>query len=228
MTNQILANTVTRVLRQPGISKIGFDLAGLLVTGQRYSMVAQAVAEGRIECHAMDKMPSQGPGELAPGMVASARYSAGKNALMFEGESFGSKVSEECTIVHEATHAIFDLFATSKNQRTLAMDDESAAVLAEALYLKLCNKPKGAFTMVIEGPHYEAWNLASEMMIETGDFISDLRTYRLKPDQTQTLRNAVAKDWNFTIRKEKDGSITDNRGAKYIYDGVVKCNSCTK
>ena len=40
MTNQILAKTVLRILRQPGLSKIGFELGGLVVTGIRYAMVA--------------------------------------------------------------------------------------------------------------------------------------------------------------------------------------------
>lgn len=106
------------------------------------------------------------------------------------------------------------------------MHDESAAVLAEALYLRLCNKPPGNFTMFIDGPQDEAMKLADRMMAETGNFERDRRTYRLWWAQTKKLRDAVARDWNFTVRKDKDGSITDARGAQYMYDGVVKCYSC--
>jgi hypothetical protein len=227
MTNQTLAKTVVRILRQPGIAKMGFELGGLVVTGMRYSMVAKAVEDGMIECHVMDKLPSQGKDELAPGMVAVARYKAELNAMIFSREDYGlAKVSEERTIVHEATHAIFDLFAKSKDDRTLAMNDESAAVLAEALYIELCDKPPGNFTMFIDGPQDEAMKLAKTMMAETGNFDRDRRTYFLKPQQTQKLRDAVARDWNFTIREEKDGSITNSTGVQYIYDGVVKCYSC--
>jgi len=227
MTNQKLANTVLRILRQPGISKMGFELGGLVVTGVRYSMVAKAVEDGKIECQVMDKLPSQGKDELATGMVAVARYKAELNAMIFSREDYGStKVSEETTVVHEATHAIFDLFAKSQDDRTLAMNDESAAVLAEALYLRLCDKPPGSFAMFIDGPQDEALKLADRMMAETGDFERDRRTYFLKPQQTQKLRDAVARDWNFTIRVEADGSVTNSTGIQYIYDGVVKCYSC--
>lgn len=227
MTNQTLAKTVTRILRQLGMWKINFELGGLIVTGQRYAMVAKAVEEGKIECRVVDKLPSQGKDELAPGMVSVARYKAELNAMIFSSENYGSaKVSEEKTIVHEATHAMFDLFAKSQDDRTLAMNDESAAVLAEALYLRLCDKNVGNFAMFIDGPQDEALKLADRMMAETGDFERDRRTYSLKPQQTQKLRDAVARDWNFTIRVEKDGSVTNSTGVQYIYDGVVKCYSC--
>ena len=227
MTNQKLAKTVTGILRQPGIWKIGFDMHGLTVTGMRYSMVAKAVEDGKIECHVVDQLRSQDKDHLAPGMVTVARYSAELNAMIFPRETYGSaKVSEETVVVHEATHAIFDLFAKSSDDRTLAMSDESAAVLAEALYLRLCNKNPGNFTMFIDGPQDEAMKLADRMIAQTGNFNRDQRTYFLKPQQTQKLRDAVGKDWNFTIRAETDGSVTDSTGVQYIYDGVVKCYSC--
>jgi hypothetical protein len=227
MTNQTLANTVLRILRQPGFNKIGFSLGGLVVTGVRYSMVAKAIEESKIECHVVDKFASQGADELAPGMSTVARYSADLNAMIFSREDYGSvKASEQRTIVHEATHAIFDLFATSKDDRTLSINDESAAVLAEALYIRLCGKPPGNFTMFIDGPQDEALKLADKMMEATGDFERDRRTYSLKPAQTKKLRDAVAVDWNFTRTVEPTGIISDRTGTQYIYNGVVKCYSC--
>ncbi len=227
MTNQTLARTVTRVLRQLGMWKINFQLDGLVVTGQRYAMVAKAVEEGKIECRVVDKFTSQGKDLLAPGMVTVARYEAGADAMIFSSENYGSaRISEEKTIVHEATHAIFDLFAKSQDDRTLAINDESAAVLAEALYLRLCDKSVGNFAMFIDGPQDEALKLADRMIAETGNFERDRRTYSLKPQQTQKLRDAVARDWHFTKYIGSDGFATDSTGAQYIYDGVVKCYSC--
>jgi hypothetical protein len=228
MTNQKLANTVLRILRQPGIWKMGFQLGGLVVTGMRYSMVAKAVADGSIECRAVDQFESQGRDALAPGMVTEARYKADLNAMLFSSENYGTtgKAREERTILHEATHAMFDLFANSQDERTLAIDDESAAVLAEALYIRLCDKDPGNFTMFIDGPQDEALKLADKMMAETGDFERDRRTYSLRPEQTQKLRNAVAQDWHFTQYMGSDGYLTDASGTQYIYNGVVKCYSC--
>jgi hypothetical protein len=226
MTNQTLAKTVTRILRQPGISKIGFDLKGLCVTGMRYSMVAKAVEDGKIECRVEDKFKPQSKDELAPGMEVVARYKAELNAMVFSRENYGANGREERTIIHEATHAIFDLFARSANDRTLSIDDESAAVLAEALYIRLCDKPAGNFAMFIDGPQDEALKLADKMVAETGNFERDRRTYLLKLPQIEKLRNAVAQDWHFTKYIGSDGLPTDATGSKYIYDGVVKCYSC--
>lgn len=226
MTNQKLVQTVLRILRQPGVWKIGFDLAGLTVTGMRYSMVAKAIEDGKIECRAVDKFESQGKDALAPGMVTVATYKAELNAMLFSREDYGSKISEERVIFHEATHAIFDLFAKSSDDRTLAINDESAAVLAEALYLRCCDKNPGNFAMFIDGPQDEALKLADKMMAETGDFERDKRTYFLKPPQTQKLRAAVAEDWHFTKYIGSDGYPTDATGTQYVYDGVVKCYSC--
>ena len=227
MTNQTLATTVSRILRQPGMMKMDFNMHGLLVTGRFYGMVASAVEEGRIECLAVKDLPPQRPGQLAPGTLATARYTRENNRMMFESENFGSKPSEEITIVHEATHAIFDITAPSKNHHTLAINDESAAVLAEALYIKLCGKPKGNFDMVIGDPQYEAWNLANEMMVETESFTTGPKPYVLTRDQTKLLNDAVALLWNFTLKPEK-GGYTDDRGVRYFYDGVPKCNSTSR
>ena len=227
MTNKTLVSTATRILRQPGIWNIGFDLDGLCVTGQRYAMVAKAIEDGKIECQVVDKFSRQGKDELAPGMVTVARYDADLNAMMFSRADYGSSnVREERTIVHEATHAIFDLFANSQDDRTLSIRDEAAAVLAEALYMRLCDRNGGNFAMFIDGPQDEALKLADKMMAETGDFKRDRRTYFLKPQQTQKLRDAVAKDWNFTRTVEPGGIISDRTGSQYIYNGVVKCYSC--
>jgi hypothetical protein len=227
MASQKLANTVTRILRQPGIWKIGYDLNGLCVTGMRFSLVAKAIADGTIACESVDSFKPQ-VGGLAPGMVTTARYEIHANTMLFSREDFGaSKVSEEITIVHEATHAIFDLFAKSKDDRTLSIDDESAAVLASALYIRLCSKNPGNFTMFVDGPEDEALKLADRMIAETGGVERDKRTYFLKPHQTKRLRNAVAKGWNFVKKPpEPDGSVTDSSGVQYIYNGVVKCFSC--
>src|SRR4029453_19402560 len=96
-----------------------------------------------------------------------------------------------------------------------------------ALYIRLCDKDPGNFTMFIGGPEDEALKLADKMIAETGGFEKDKRTYFLKPQQIQKLRTAVAKDWNFVKKPpEADGSVTDSSGTQYIYNGVVKCFSC--
>jgi hypothetical protein len=223
MTNETLVKTATRILREPGLMKLNFQLNGLLVTGERLGRVAQAIDQGLIVCDTLGnyKLPED---EIPAGGVRDAHYTTKHNVMLFERQNYAATglPSEETTIVHEATHAAFDLFARSSQDSVLAIDDESSAVLAAALYLKLCNKWPGSFAG--DRPCSEAWDLADLVMGETDGF-ADKQTYILKPDQTQKLRAAVAQQWGFIKTYHKWGT-EDKTKAKYVYDGVIKCVAC--
>jgi hypothetical protein len=226
MSNQTVVATALRVLRRPGIWNIGFDLHGLCVTGQRYAMVAKAIEEGAIKCEVAGKLDPDKGQVLAAGMAIAARYVPDVHTMFFRSEDFGSVSGYQQTqILHEATHAIFDLYAKGKDTRTLAVEDEAAAVLAAALYVRLTDVVAISFGNFIDGSEDEALKLADKLMAETGDFERDRRTYFLRPDQTKKLRDAVAQEWNFVRRVDPDGSITDSTGVQYIYNGVL-CQSC--
>lgn len=224
MTNLNLVNTILKILRQPGVLKIAFELRGLVVTGQRFMLVAKAIEESKISCKVVDKF-TQSPGQkLAPGMVTEARYDPDADAMIFPREDYGkSNAYERTVIIHEATHAIFDLFAKTNEDRVLGIDDESAAVLAQALYIRLCDGAAAAhrFSMFIGGPGDLALQIVDQMISETGNFEKDKRTYFLKPNQIEKFRLAVAKDWNM-IKDEE----SDRTGQLSIYNGVVTCFSC--
>jgi len=219
MANEMLKNNISRILRTPGLEKIGFQLGALTVTGQKIGQVAQAIDNGRIKCLTVDELKAQGPIDLPKGMVVEARYKEELNAMLFRDAGYGMGPGEDRTVVHEAVHAAFDLLAPRKNFQTLAMDDESAAVLTEAIYIKVCDKPLGGFKM--EAPGEEAWNLAGLMSIATENFTAG-GIYDLAPSETADLRAAVAQNWGFITVKDKSG-YTDNSHAMYVYNGVVKC-----
>src|SRR5208282_3217925 len=86
MASQVLAATVIRVLSHPVIMKINFELNGLLVTGMRYQVVAQAVRSGKITCEiGTDRDPN-----LPAGTVIAAEYKSDpKPHFMFPREDFG-------------------------------------------------------------------------------------------------------------------------------------------
>jgi len=221
MANDTLKKNVSRLLRTPGMEKIGFQLGALTVTGQKLGQVAQAIDDGKIQCLTVKELElKQGPITLPKGMTIEAQYKEEFNAMLFRDESYGTAPGEDRTIVHEAVHASFDLLTPKKGFQTLAMDDESAAVLTEALYIKVCGLPVGGFKMM--APQAEAWNLAGLMSIETDDFTKG-GIYNLDPSQTADLRAEVAKAWGFVQVPDKTG-YTDNSTAIYVYNGMVKCN----
>jgi hypothetical protein len=221
MSNESLKNTVSRILRTPGMEKIGFQLGALMVTGANIGRVAQAIDAGRIECRVVGQIKADGPISPGKGNVIEARYKEELNAMLFRDDSYGTAPGEDRTVVHEAVHASFDLLAPRSNFKTLAIDDESAAILTEAIYIKVCNRPVGGFKMVVGGPQEEAWNLAGLMSAATDEFTKG-GIYTLDPTETTDLRAAVAKDWGFVKVKDKTG-YTDNTTAIYIYNGMVRC-----
>jgi hypothetical protein len=225
MTNPTLVATLTQILRQPCVMKINFQLNGLLVNGERFGRVAQAVSQGLIACELLADYPLP-KDEIPKGGVIAAHYTTSHHVMLFERPDYAATgaTSEEATIVHESTHAMFDLFAPGKNFTTLSIDDESCAVLAAALYVRLCDKRLGGFAM--EEAEAEALKLANTMIAETNGFETDKRTYVVTPDDAQWLRNAVAKQWGFIRTADKSG-ITDKSTAVYVYGGVVKCLSCS-
>lgn len=225
-TNQVLAKRAVDILRQPFVQKIGYDLHGLTVTGVRYTMVAKAIEDGKIECKVESEINPTVKDELAAGTYIEAQYRPASNVMVFRDQNYGLRGYEERTIFHEATHAIFDLFANSTDERRLAIEDESAAVLAEAHYVRLCPHPTGNFAMEIDGRGERALKLVDRMMQITGDFEKDRRTYFLTPAETASLREKVAQDWNFVKYTDSQGFKTDASGTQYIYDGVVSCYSC--
>jgi hypothetical protein len=228
-TNPTLASTVSKTLRQHGLSKVNFKFCGLTVTGSHFIRVADAVDAGRIKCWTASVFKSQGKDELAKGMIVNARYDLEPNAMVFSDETFGSGPGEDRSIVHEAVHAAFDLDApTGKKTSTLSIDDESAAVLAVAFYIRLCDRPIGGFLMDADGPEKPALALVDSLADRTGDVPTWTGPYTFEPLDVQAIRNGTAMKWNFRSFIDTDGRPTDRSGAKYVYDGVPVCanNAC--
>jgi hypothetical protein len=231
MTNRVLVGTTLRILRNPGVWKIGFELGGLCVTGMRYSMVAKAIEDEKIACEAVDKLPLKPDHTLPPLTKILAQYDHETNTMVFPREDYGRASGYEQTVIlHEATHAMFDLFAESDNDQVLAIDDESAAVLAQAHYMRLCGANDyltvHSFSMLIDGPGEHALKLVDQMIAETGGFERDKRVYFLRPTQTMKLRAAVAQEWGLIKQTFPDGSWSDRTGVLHIYNGVVPCYYC--
>src|SRR6185437_14920564 len=128
-----------------------------------------------IECRVETEIKPKSDDELASKggalkTIIEAQYRPAQNVMVFPNEAYGAAGWEERTIFHEATHAIFDLFATSSNDQRLAVEDETAAVLAEAHYVRLCPHPTGNFAMWVDGRGERALKVVDNMMAKTGDF----------------------------------------------------------
>lgn len=212
MSNDVLRQTVITVLCHPMLPLIYFELNGLRVTGLGYGLVRKAVESGKITCEV--GVPQRA--SLPAGYVAAAQYDPQANELRFPRESFGSAVrDEQVSIVHEATHAQFDLAGPKQGNYVLAINDEAAAWLAGSLFARLSeNNIGGTYVtgpFIDGGAESEALRLADTILAETQGLMKGARPYRVRPDAAARLRAAVARDYNF---------LGDHAGIKTVYDGV--------
>jgi len=223
-TNPTLAPTVSQTLRTPGLSKISFRLGSVEVTGMQFSQVAQAVDSGRIKCWTVDEFESQGTDELPDGRLVESRYGIQSNAMLFSRADYGKKPGEDQTIVHESVHAAFDLMVPAKKtMTTLSIEDEAAAVLAAAFYIRLCGKQEHGFKLG-GGGEAEALELVDQAVRDPGVFNVVNGKFFFTPEETQALRYAVSMSRNYKKFIDKtDGLPTDRTGAVYTYNGVPVC-----
>lgn len=221
-TNRTLVSKVGEVLARLGLMEIAFQLGRIEVTGAKLQQVAQAVATGRIKCWTVAEFNSQGRDDLVGGQKIEAEYRTTPNAMVFLRADYGNKPSEEQTIVHEAVHAALDLSVARGRLATLSIEDEAAATLASAFYIKLCNPVEDGFRMG-GGGHAEALELAEQALIYPGNFTVVKGRYMFTDPETQALRYAVATARKFNKHIGSDGLPTDNSGAIYTYEGVPVC-----
>lgn len=118
---------------------------------------------------------------------------------------------------------MFDLFAKSHDDRFLGIDDEAAAVLAEAFYIRLCEIDAPGFSQWIDGPGDLALKLVDEAIKQTErhKFSGQYFFYAGLP-KVAKFRQAVAELWGMI----KDGD-SDRSGELSIYDGVP-CRACRR
>ena len=225
LSNPVLTATAIRILRTPGLANINFELGGLKVVGSQFARVADPIEGGRIKCWTVTEFESQGVTGLAPGRVVNARYGIDSNAMLFSSENFGTNAGEDRTIVHEAVHAAFDLDApVGKKTQTLSIDDESAAVLAVAFYIRLCGKPIGGFLIDADGPEKPALALVDRVADRKSPVPVWRGPFKFSDNDIKPIREGAARKWNFNKFVDTDGHQVDNSGAKYVYDGVPACS----
>ena len=221
-TNRMLAAKVSEILRRPGLLEIAFQLGRIQVTGMMFQQVAQAVTTGRIKCWTVAEFSSQGRDDLVGGRRIEAEYKTKPNAMVFQRADYGSVPSEEQTIVHEAVHAALDLSVARGKLLTLSIEDEAAATLASAFYIKLCNPNEDGFRMG-GGGHAEALELAEQALKYPGNYAVAKGRYLFTDNETEALIYAVATARKFNKHIGSDGLPTDASGAIYTYEGVPVC-----
>ena len=116
-----LVDNVAAIFEGPQIARIHFRLGRLEVSPQRLRGVGQAVRKGRIKI-AVAKT----------GNLLSAAYSPHGDTLTLPSDNIAS-VSSRAAVLHEGVHALVDMY---KCKEVTVLNDEAAAYLAEAIFLR--------------------------------------------------------------------------------------------
>jgi hypothetical protein len=210
MSNQVLEGNVKKILTDAPITRINFELIGLRVISTSYKLVLDAIQARKISCD-VDVTPNP---NLPTGVRRVCRYEPASHQLLFPNDHYGSTSgSEKVNIVHEATHAMFDcIYGTRLGTQILAINDEAAAWLAQAVYFRKSPLLFWDGGPIVQGdPLEEAFKLVDKMVQSLGAFGSNGVTQSVPPTDAIPLQHSVATLYNF---------VGGAAGIKHVYFGV--------
>lgn len=166
-----LASNVAAIFEGPQVARIHFRLGRLEVSPQRLRGVGQAIKKGNIKVVV-----------AKTGKLLSAAYSPHSDTLTLPDDKLAS-VSSRAAVLHEGVHALVDMY---KCKEVTVLNDEAAAYLAEAIYLRAAHSwiSGGAVEMAI----YDA----ADKVAKAHDLYSK-RGVRLSSDDVADLRAAIHK-----------------------------------
>lgn len=138
----ISADIVSFLKRTPEIARLNFAFGKLKVYPSGYQTdVADAISSGKIKVKADSG---------AVGAGAGAAYFTDYDTLeLLPGFSI-AKQRDQAFVVHECTHAFFDLLSIGNHS---GHDDEAAAYIAEAIYLEAIGAPPASGHLIRVAAH---------------------------------------------------------------------------
>lgn len=199
-----LEDNVVAVLTQRCLEHVCFQYRGLAVIPHQYLGVAALVRSGKISC-GVGVPQVGGTGTGANRLVTRAMYipnapaQAGlspdlyrENQFRFPSDNYARfpEFHEMRNVVHEATHAIFDVYL---RKRCPAAHDELAANLAAALYA--LSSPYPIPDAILVG---SAFDEALKLAVRVLDENRGNRLYNVAPEMAASLERAVRAEWGLT------------------------------
>jgi hypothetical protein len=166
-----LATTIAAIFEGPRAARIHFRLGRLEVSPQRLRGVGQAIKKGDIKVKVAET-----------GKLLSAAYSPHSDTLTVPNDKLAS-VAAQAGVLHEGIHALVDMY---KCKDVTVLNDEAAAYLAEAIYLR------AAHSWVNGGAAEMAIYNAADQLAKAHDLYSK-RGVRLSVDDAADLRAAIHK-----------------------------------
>jgi hypothetical protein len=166
-----LATKVAAIFEGPRVARIHFRLGRLEVSPQRLRGVGKAIKKGDIKVEVSKT-----------GKLLSAAYHPHSDTLTVPDDKLAT-VTSQAGVLHEGIHALVDMY---KCKEVTVLNDEAAAYLAEAIYLR------AAHSWVSGGAAEMAIYDAADQVAKAHDLYSK-RGVRLSVDDVAGLRAAINK-----------------------------------
>ena len=136
--DQIATNLVLSILRGPPIRQMNFGVGFLIISSTYYEDIAKAIVAGKIVI------------KVNPRLTNLAVYYGGSTPARIE---VSPTISDMGLIVHECTHAIFDMLKLTTN----VGQSEGFGYISQALYGLLRYGPTARYSVPFHWPPF-SWN----------------------------------------------------------------------
>lgn len=191
----VAADIVSFLKRTPAIAKLNFAFGKLKVYPSGYQTdVANAISGEKIKVKASSAAVPAGAG---------AAYYPDYDTLDLKAGFSIRVVSDQAYVVHECTHAFFDLLNMGSHS---GHDDEAAAYIAEAIYLEAIGAPPLSGHLIRVASHAIAKKVLAG-------------TYAVSGTDMATLSGFVGTTPLYSGKPTYESDGTDNRP---VYRNVIR------
>lgn len=190
--DQIATNLVLSILRGPPIRQMSFGVGFLIISSTYYEDIAKAIDTGKI----VVKVDSS--------LTNLARYYGGEHPARI---AVSPTISDMGLIVHECTHAIFDMLKLTTNVE----QSEGFGYIAQALYGLLKNGPTARYPVPFHWPPF-SWISWQIIFDESKRLAGLLKTRHWVSDAEAATLYGAFKNSRYGDYDTRDGKVETNDG----------------
>jgi hypothetical protein len=198
--DEVARQQVLAALRDPAITHMNFGVGRVFIIASDYERVAKAIESGVITVHVDSKVAAH----------MAEYWSQQGSTPLDRANSFAIPPggSDPALLVHEATHAIFDI----QKRDSYTNESEAVAYVAQALFTRLKYGPQNRYIVSQDPAHPVSWFAWQEIFDQSGmlaDILLKISPPYVTEEQARILYWAIG------------GTITYIRqGPRTAYDGV--------
>ncbi|MBL9012255.1 MAG: hypothetical protein JNL56_13855 [Alphaproteobacteria bacterium] len=152
---EALKKRIVAILRSSECAMMNFAVGRVMVTGRGYAAVADAVETGKIAV------------TLATAAGYEASYSPSTRTFQFPKIGYGVLRKERGSIVHEATHALIDIYLNmnpGSGEALSSSDEEPVCYIAECVFYALNVRESATQMETPESAHVLAMRRQAELI----------------------------------------------------------------